>query len=64
MMVSRKTKVNGSRVRLPYKHREDVLVIDSVGHGVQLNTTMGWCTVISPARSLREESLAGENYSG
>jgi hypothetical protein len=41
MMVSRKTKVNGSRVQLPYRHRQDVLVIDQVGHGIQLNTTMG-----------------------
>lgn len=40
-MVSRKAKVNGSRVKLPYKHREDVLVIDKMGHGIQLNTTMG-----------------------
>ncbi|KAF2359316.1 putative domain cysteine-rich [Trinorchestia longiramus] len=40
MMVSRKTKVNGSRVHLPYNHR-DVLILEKRGHGIQLNTSMG-----------------------
>ena len=68
MMVGRRIKVNGRRVRLPFSHKKanDSLTIEKQGHGLQLHATMGkeeWLIQCTAVRQKSGDIYVLHNYS-